>query len=62
MICENILEAIGNTPMVRLNKMVKENSAEILVKVEPLNVGGSIKTRRWARYADTGRSSSCRTR
>ena len=45
MICENILEAIGNTPMVRLNKMVKENSAEILVKVEPLNVGGSIKTR-----------------
>jgi cysteine synthase A len=31
--------------MVRLNKMVRENSAEILVKAEPLNVGGSIKTR-----------------
>ena len=45
MICENILEAIGNTPIVRLNKLPKENSAEILVKVEPLNVGGSIKTR-----------------
>ena len=45
MICENILEAIGNTPIVRLNKMVEKNSAEILVKVEPLNVGGSIKTR-----------------
>ena len=45
MICENILEAIGNTPVVRLNKLPKENSAEILVKVEPLNVGGSIKTR-----------------
>ena len=45
MIYENILEAIGNTPMVRLNKMARENSAEILVKVEPLNVGGSIKTR-----------------
>jgi len=45
LICENILEAIGNTPMVRLNKMVRENSAEILVKAEPLNVGGSIKTR-----------------
>ena len=45
MICENILEAIGNTPIVRLNKMVRENSAEILVKAEPLNVGGSIKTR-----------------
>jgi cysteine synthase A len=45
LICENILEAIGNTPIVRLNKMVRENSAEILVKAEPLNVGGSIKTR-----------------
>jgi len=45
LICENILEAIGNTPIVRLNKMVEKNSAEILVKVEPLNVGGSIKTR-----------------
>jgi cysteine synthase A len=45
LICENILEAIGNTPVVRLNKLPKENSAEILVKVEPLNVGGSIKTR-----------------
>jgi cysteine synthase A len=45
LICENILEAIGNTPIVRLNKMPRENSAEILVKVELLNVGGSIKTR-----------------
>ena len=45
MICENILEAIGNTPIVRLNRVPKEGSAEILVKVEPLNVGGSIKTR-----------------
>jgi cysteine synthase A len=45
LICENILEAIGNTPVVRLNKLPKENSAEILVKVEPINVGGSIKTR-----------------
>ena len=45
MICENIMEAIGNTPIVRLNRLPKKNSAEILVKVEPLNVGGSIKTR-----------------
>ena len=45
MIYENILEAIGNTPMVRLNRLPEKNSAEILVKVEPLNVGGSIKTR-----------------
>ena len=45
MICNNILEAVGNTPLVRLGRMPGENSAEILVKVESLNVGGSIKTR-----------------
>lgn len=45
MIYNNILEAIGHTPMIRLNKMVKKGSAEVLVKFEGLNVGGSIKTR-----------------
>ena len=45
MIYKNVLDAIGHTPMVRLNKMVDEDSAEILVKIEGLNVGGSIKTR-----------------
>ena len=45
MIYSNILEALGNTPMIRLNRMVYEGSAEILVKFEGLNVGGSIKTR-----------------
>ena len=45
MVCDNILEAIGNTPLIRLNKMVGEDSAEVLVKFEGLNVGGSIKTR-----------------
>ncbi len=45
MICDSILEAVGNTPLVRLNRMPEEGSAEILVKVEALNVGGSIKTR-----------------
>lgn len=45
MIYNNILEAVGHTPMVRLNKMTDKNSAEILVKFEGLNVGGSIKTR-----------------
>ncbi len=45
MICENILQAIGNTPIIKLNRMVDENSAEILVKFEGLSVGGSIKTR-----------------
>ena len=41
----NILEAIGNTPLVQLRNMTDENSARILVKYEGLNVGGSIKTR-----------------
>lgn len=45
MICSNILEAIGETPIIRLNRMTDEASAEILVKFEGLNVGGSIKTR-----------------
>ena len=45
MICNNILEAMGNTPMIRLNRMTGPDDAEILVKFEGLNVGGSIKTR-----------------
>ena len=45
MIYENILEAIGNTPMIKLNKLPKEGSADVYVKMEGLNVGGSIKTR-----------------
>ncbi|MBP5309386.1 MAG: cysteine synthase A [Lachnospiraceae bacterium] len=45
MICDNILEYIGHTPMVRLNRMNDPEAAEVLVKYEGLNVGGSIKTR-----------------
>lgn len=45
MIFNNILDAVGHTPIVRLNNMVEDDSAEILVKFEGLNVGGSIKTR-----------------
>lgn len=45
MIYNNILAAMGHTPMIRLNRMVPEGSAQILVKFEGLNVGGSVKTR-----------------
>lgn len=45
MIYNNILEAVGHTPMVRLNHMAEPDSAQILVKFEAVNVGGSIKTR-----------------
>ena len=45
MICDNVLQAVGHTPLVRLQRMPEPDSAEILVKFEGLNVGGSIKTR-----------------
>ncbi len=45
MICNSILDAIGNTPIIKLSKMTPENGADILVKFEGLNIGGSIKTR-----------------
>lgn len=45
MICNTILDALGNTPIIKLNHMADADSADILVKFEGLNVGGSIKTR-----------------
>lgn len=45
MVYNNVLEAIGNTPIIRLSRIVPENSAEVLVKFEGVNIGGSIKTR-----------------
>lgn len=45
MIYKNVLEAIGHTPIIELQKMVDEDSARVLVKYEGLNVGGSVKTR-----------------
>jgi len=45
MICNNILEAMGHTPIIRLQHIAPEDGAQILVKFEGLNVGGSIKTR-----------------
>ncbi|MBR5022310.1 MAG: cysteine synthase A [Oscillospiraceae bacterium] len=45
MIYQNILEAIGHTPIIQLQRMVPEGAARVLVKYEGLNVGGSIKTR-----------------
>ncbi|MCQ2502476.1 MAG: cysteine synthase A [Saccharofermentans sp.] len=45
MIYNNILEAIGNTPLIKLNHIVPEGAADVFVKNEGLDVGGSIKTR-----------------
>ncbi|MEY8297075.1 MAG: cysteine synthase A [Emergencia timonensis] len=45
MIYQNVLEAMGHTPMIQLNKMPDPEGARVLVKFEGLNVGGSVKTR-----------------
>ncbi|MGN0408378.1 MAG: cysteine synthase A [Bacteroides sp.] len=45
MIYDNVLAAMGNTPIIRLNRMNSPENAQVLVKFEGLNVGGSIKTR-----------------
>ncbi len=45
MICNTILDAIGNTPIIRLNHLTGPDDAEVLVKYEGVNIGGSIKTR-----------------
>lgn len=44
-ILHSILEAVGNTPLVELQRLTSPGDARVLVKVEGLNVGGSIKTR-----------------
>lgn len=45
MIFNNIYETIGNTPIVKLNKLADNNMAEVLVKLEFFNPGGSVKDR-----------------
>jgi cystathionine beta-synthase len=44
-IANNILETIGNTPLVRLNKIVEDVDATVLAKVEFFNPGSSVKDR-----------------
>jgi cysteine synthase A len=45
MIFNNVTEMIGNTPLVRLNNLVNDNSAEVVLKLESFNPGGSVKDR-----------------
>ena len=45
MVYQNVLEALGGTPLIKLSRMVPADCADVLVKYEALNVGGSIKTR-----------------
>lgn len=45
MVYNNILDAMGNTPIIKLNRMVDDDCADVFVKYEGINVGGSIKSR-----------------
>src|SRR6201987_4031214 len=42
---DNICQVIGNTPVVRLNRIPRDGWAEVLVKLESFNPGGSVKDR-----------------
>ncbi len=44
-IANNVIDLIGNTPMVRINKIVEPEMAEIIAKLESFNPGGSVKDR-----------------
>ena len=44
-IAANVLELIGHTPMVRLNRLPQPGGATVIAKVESLNPGGSVKDR-----------------
>ena len=44
-ICDTILDAVGETPMVRINRLTRGIDAEVLVKIETFNPGNSIKDR-----------------
>lgn len=45
MLYDNILQTIGNTPIVKLNNMVEEHAADVFLKLEMFNPGGSVKDR-----------------
>lgn len=44
-ICDSIMEAIGETPLVRINKLASDLECEVLAKCEFFNAGGSVKDR-----------------
>jgi len=43
--CQNILEAIGKTPLIRINRLAKDSPAELWIKADFMNPGGSVKDR-----------------
>ena len=57
MIYDNILEVVGNTPVVRLDRIGAGLPAELFAKCEFLNPGGSVKDRIGVRMIDGPRGS-----
>lgn len=43
-VANSVYDLIGNTPVVKLNRLVDEDSAEVYVKLEYMNPGSSVKT------------------
>jgi cystathionine beta-synthase len=56
-IANNVLETIGNTPLIRLNKVVEGIKATVLAKVETFNPGHSIKDRMAVQMIDDAEAS-----
>ena len=54
---QNILETIGNTPLVKLNKVTSEVDALVLAKVETFNPGNSVKDRMAVKMVDDAEAS-----
>ena len=57
MIYNNVLEAVGSTPIIALQRMSNPEHARVLVKYDGLNVGGSIKTRTALNMIEAGERS-----
>jgi len=55
--CESVLDLIGNTPLVRLNRVSRGIDATVLAKVEYVNPGGSVKDRIAVRMVDAAEAS-----
>lgn len=56
-ICDNIMDAIGDTPMVRINKVGSDLDCELLAKCEYFNAGGSVKDRIGKRMVEDAEAS-----
>ena len=62
MLFDNVLEVIGNTPLVRINRLIDPGPVLVYAKLEARNPGGSIKERISLSMIEAGEQSGLRTR